>query len=174
MTETVAVPHVSFRSRSFLLKFYFVLACITGTTITILELVALPLTWWAHSPQLGDVIGVIHGVGLYPLYVITCLVVAFGYRVSIPHMAAMALAGLLPFASPLVAIWTLHHLDKREAEKAAKAAAKAERIAKKKAAKKRAAAVDAAGTVAAVPGQAQQVEDVAATTEASSEALPSV
>jgi integral membrane protein len=170
MTETVAVPHVSFRSRSFLLKFYFVLACITGTTITILELVALPLTWWAHSPQLGDVIGVIHGVGLYPLYVITCLVVAFGYRVSIPHMAAMALAGLLPFASPLVAIWTLHHLDKREAEKAAKAAAKAERIAKKKAAKKRAAASAADG---AVPGQAQQVEDEA-TTEATSEALPSV
>ena len=134
MTETPAVPAVSFASRPLLLKFYVVLAWVTGTTITILELVALPLTWWAHSPQLGDVIGVIHGMGLYPLYVIVCLIVAFGYRVSIPHMAVMALAGLLPFASPAVAIWTLRHIDRREAEKAAKAAARAERTARKKAA----------------------------------------
>jgi len=156
MTETAAVPAVTFGSRPFLLKFYVVLAWITGTTITVLELVALPLTWWAHSPGLGDVIGLIHGMGLYPLYVITCLMVAFAYRVSIPHMAAMALAGLLPFASPAVAIWTLHHIDKREAEKAAESAAKAERIAKKKAARKAA----AAGTL---PAQAQE----------ESEALPS-
>ena len=156
MTETAAVPAVAFGSRPFLLKFYLVLAFITGTTITILELIALPLTWWAHSPQLGDVIGVIHGVGLYPLYVITCLVVAFGYRVSIWHMAVMALAGLLPFASPLVALWTLRHIDRREAEKAAKTAAKAERIARKKAAKKAAAGAN-------LPAQAQE----------ESEALPS-
>jgi integral membrane protein len=125
MTETPAVPAVPFATRPLLLKAYVVLAWITGTTITVLELVALPLTWWAHSPQLGNVIGVIHGMGLYPLYVILCLVVAFGYRVSIPHMAIMALAGLLPFASPLVARWTLRHIDRREAEKAAKAAARA-------------------------------------------------
>ena len=135
MTETPAVPAVQFSTRPLLLKAYIVLAWITGTTITILELVALPLTWWAHSPTLGNVIGVIHGMGLYPLYVILCLVVAFAYRVSIPHMAVMALAGLLPFASPLVAHWTLKHIDKREAEKAAKAAARAEKLARKKAAK---------------------------------------
>jgi integral membrane protein len=125
MTASPEVPAVPFASRPMLLKFYLVLAWITGTTITILELVALPLTWWAHSPQLGEIIGVIHGVGLYPLYVITCLVVAFRYRVSIPHMAIMALAGLLPFASPTVAHWTLGHIDKRAAEKAAKEAARA-------------------------------------------------
>ena len=83
MTEMPAVPAVAFKTRPLLLRAYVVLAWITGTTITVLELVALPLTWWAHSPQLGDIIGVIHGVGLYPLYVITCLVVAFAYRVSI-------------------------------------------------------------------------------------------
>ena len=170
-TTTVAPPAVTFGSRPFLLKFYVVLAWITGTTITILELVALPLTWWAHSPQLGDVIGVIHGMGLYPLYVVVCLVVAFAYRVSIPHMAAMALAGLLPFASPAVAIWTLHHIDKREAEKAATAAAKAERIAKKKAAKRAAAAVGAAAD--AVPGQAGQAAGDRIQDEVASEALPS-
>jgi integral membrane protein len=149
MTETTAVvPAVAFRSRPLLLKFYLVLAFITGTTITILELVAVPLSWWAHSPELGKIIGVIHGVGLYPLYVIVCLIVAFANRVSIPHMAAMALAGLLPFASPLVAIWTLRHIDKRNAEKAAKEAAKAERIAKKRAAKKAATAKSAAETEA--------------------------
>ena len=149
MTETTAVPAVPFGSRPLLLKIYLVLSFITGTTITILELVALPLTWWAHSPQLGEIIGVIHGVGLYPLYVITCLVVAFANRVSIPHMAAMALAGLLPFASPLIALWTLKHIDKREAEKAAQEAAKAERIAKKRAAKKAAGAESAKATEAA-------------------------
>ena len=133
MTASPEVPKVPFASRPPLLKFYFVLACITGTTITILELIALPLTWWAHSPQLGDIIGVIHGMGLYPLYVITCLIVAFRYRVSIPHILAMAAAGLLPFASPLVAIWTLRHNDKREAEEAAKAAQAAARAARKKA-----------------------------------------
>ena len=125
MTDSPEVPAVAFAGRPLLLKFYLVLAWITGTTITILELVALPLTWWAHSPGLGDVIGVIHGMGLYPLYVVTCLVVAFRFRVSIPHMAMMALAGLLPFASPAVAHWTLKHIDRREAEKAAKAAARA-------------------------------------------------
>ena len=125
MTASPEVPAVPFASRPLLLRFYLVLAWITGTTITILELVALPLTWWAHSPQLGEIIGVIHGVGLYPLYVITCLVVAFRYRVSIPHMAVMALAGLLPCASPIVARWTLRHIDKRAAEKAAKEAARA-------------------------------------------------
>jgi integral membrane protein len=148
MTETPTVPAVSFASRPLLLKVYLVLAWITGTTITILELVALPLTWWAHSPGLGDIIGVIHGVGLYPLYVVVCLIVAFGYRVSIPHMALMALAGLLPFASPAVAIWTLKHIDRREAEKAAKAAARAERVGRKK-------------KSAAVPGQAKAAKPAA-------------
>jgi hypothetical protein len=47
-------------------------------------------------------------------------------------MAVMALAGLLPFASPAVALWTLKHIDRREAEKAAKAAARSERTARKK------------------------------------------
>jgi integral membrane protein len=149
MTETTAVPAVPFGSRPLLLKIYLVLSFITGTTITILELVAVPLSWWAHSPELGKIIGVIHGVGLYPLYVIVCLIVAFAYRVSIPHMAAMALAGLLPFASPLIALWTLKHIDKREAEKAAQEAAKAERIAKKRAAKKAAGAESAKATEAA-------------------------
>ncbi|MBR7825294.1 DUF3817 domain-containing protein [Actinospica sp. MGRD01-02] len=135
MTETPEVPHVAFGSRPLLLKVYVVLAWITGTAITILELVALPLKWWANSPALGNGLGVVHGMGLYPLYVVVCLVVAFGYRVSIPHMAVMALAGLLPFASPLVAHWTLKHIDAREAEKAAKAAAKADRAARKKAAR---------------------------------------
>jgi integral membrane protein len=134
MTETPEVPPVAFGSRPLLLKAYVVLAWITGTAITVLELVALPLSWWAHSPGLGSALGVVHGMGLYPLYVIVCLIVAFAYRVSIPHMAVMALAGLLPFASPIVAYWTIKHIDKREVEKAAKAAARAERVARKKAA----------------------------------------
>lgn len=135
MTEASSpvVPTVSFGTRPLLLKAYVVLAWITGTAITILELVALPLKWWAHSPALGNGLGIVHGMGLYPVYVILCLVVAFAYRVSIPHMAVMALAGLLPFASPLVAHWTLKHIDKREAEKAAKAAVRAEKLARKKA-----------------------------------------
>ena len=144
MTETTAdTPTVAFSTRPPLLKAYVVLAWITGTAITILELVALPLKWWANSPGLGNGLGVVHGMGLYPLYVVVCLVVAFRYRVSIPHMAVMALAGLLPFASPLVAHWTLRHIDKRDAEQAAKDAAKAERIARKKAAKAQQAAAAA-------------------------------
>ncbi len=138
MTETApsAPPRVAFASRPLLLKVYLVLAWITGTAITVLELVALPLKWWAHSPGLGNGLGVVHGMGLYPLYVIVCLVVAFGYRVSIPHMAVMALAGLLPFASPIVALWTLRHIDRREAEKAAKAEARAQAKAAKRAARR--------------------------------------
>jgi integral membrane protein len=133
MTDTApsAPPRVAFASRSPLLKAYVVLAWITGTAITILELVALPLKWWAHSPGLGNGLGLVHGMGLYPLYVVLCLVTAFRYRVSIPHMAVMALAGLLPFASPAVAHWTLRHIDRREAEKAAKAAARATAKAKR-------------------------------------------
>jgi integral membrane protein len=137
-----APPRVAFASRPLLIKAYVVLAWITGTAITVLELVALPLKWWAHSPGLGNGLGLVHGMGLYPLYVVVCLVVAFRYRVSIPHMAVMALAGLLPFASPAVAHWTLRHIDKRDAEKAAKAAARARTKAGKRAGR------------ATIPGQA--------------------
>lgn len=159
MTETPAVPAVPFSSRPLLLKVYVVLAWITGTAITVLELVALPLSWWAHSHGLGNILGVVHGMGLYPLYVIVCLIVAFGYRVSIPHMAVMALAGLLPFASPAVAHWTLRHIDAHEAEKAAKAAARAERAARKRA--------------AGVPKRAVAEQAAAARESGQGDALPS-
>ncbi|MGH6654341.1 MAG: DUF3817 domain-containing protein [Actinocrinis sp.] len=107
--------------RSPLVTAYVVFAWATGVAMVLLVFVGMPLQYWANSGEVDKLVGVVHGVGLYPIYVILCIATAFVYRLSIPHMALMALAGLIPGLSPYVARRTVKHIDERLAAKAAAA-----------------------------------------------------
>jgi integral membrane protein len=119
--------------RPLLVKAYVVFAWATGIMATILFFVGIPLQYLAHEGQVDKIVGVIHGVGLYPAYVVLSIAMAFRYRLSIPHMALMALAGLIPGLSVYVSIRTLKHIDVKEAEKANKKKKKLPAQAKKSA-----------------------------------------
>jgi len=119
--------------RPLLVKAYVVFAWATGIMATILFFVGIPLQYLAHEGQVDKIVGVIHGVGLYPAYVVLSIAMAFRYRLSIPHMALMALAGLIPGLSVYVSIRTLKHIDIKEAEKANKKKKKVPAQAKKSA-----------------------------------------
>jgi integral membrane protein len=89
--------------------------------MAILVFVGMPLKYWAADGGLDKIVGLVHGMGLYPAYVILSIAVAFVYRLSIPHMALMALAGLVPGLSPYVAHRTLKHLDAKQSPRPAAA-----------------------------------------------------
>jgi len=101
--------------RSPLVTAYVAFAWATGVMMVVLVFVGMPLKYWAHSGEVDKIVGMVHGMGLYPIYVILSIATAFVYRLSIPHMALMALAGLVPGLSPYVARRTLKHIDARQA-----------------------------------------------------------
>jgi integral membrane protein len=107
--------------RSPLVTAYVVFAWATGIMMTILVFIGMPLKYWANQPELDKVAGMIHGMALYPPYVILSIATAFVFRLSIPHMALMALAGLIPGLSPYVARRTVRHIDAKQAAAAAQA-----------------------------------------------------
>lgn len=101
--------------RSPLVNAYVAFAWATGVAMVVLVFVAVPLKYWGHSDELDKIVGMTHGMGLYPIYVILSIATAYVYRLSIPHMALMALAGLVPGLSPYVAGRTLKHIDAKQA-----------------------------------------------------------
>jgi integral membrane protein len=103
---------------------YVVFAWISGILSAILYLVWIPLHSWTYAAQIDKIVGITHGMGTYPAYVLLSIVVAFRYRLSIPHMALMALAGLVPGLSVYVSMRTVKHIDAKVEAKAAKAAQK--------------------------------------------------
>jgi integral membrane protein len=106
-----ATPHTK---RSPLINAYVVFAWATGVAMVILVFVGVPLKYGADSGGVDKVVGLVHGVFLYPIYVILSIATAFVHRLSIPHMALMALAGLIPGLSPYVARRTLKHIDAKQ------------------------------------------------------------
>lgn len=103
--------------RSPLVNAYVIFAWATGVAMVILVFVGVPLKYGADSGGVDKVVGLVHGVFLYPIYVILSIATAFVYRLSIPHMALMALAGLIPGLSPYVAQRTLKHIDAKQLAK---------------------------------------------------------
>jgi len=101
--------------RSPLVNAYVVFAWATGVAMVVLVFIGVPLKYWADAGGVDKVVGLVHGVFLYPIYVILSIATAFVHRLSIPHMALMALAGLIPGLSPYVAKRTLSHIDAKQA-----------------------------------------------------------
>lgn len=86
---------------------YRVMAYVTGVALLALFAVAIPLTA-AHHPGFGKVLGVAHGVVLYPLYLITIVQLAFHTRLRWWWVVLMALAGVVPVLSFVME----HHVTK--------------------------------------------------------------
>jgi integral membrane protein len=75
---------------------YRIMSFVTGTALILLFAVAIPLTV-DHHPLFGKVLGVGHGVFLYPLYLLTVIQLALLTRLRWWWWLLMALAGFIPF-----------------------------------------------------------------------------
>ena len=75
---------------------YRIMSFVTGTALILLFVVAIPLTL-DHHPLFGKVLGVGHGVLLYPLYLLTVIQLAFLTRLRWWWWLFMAMAGFIPF-----------------------------------------------------------------------------
>lgn len=76
---------------------YRVMSYVAGVMLIVLFFVAVPLHYLADQPLLSDVLGVVHGIVTFPLY----LVVAFDlYRRAgwpLSRMVLIVAAGVIPF-----------------------------------------------------------------------------
>ncbi len=79
------------------------MAFITGTTLLILTVVfilhkTLSDSAWtsSHLDILDRIVGLAHGVVLYPIYLITCVALARLARLTLWSLIAMLLAGFVP------------------------------------------------------------------------------
>jgi integral membrane protein len=74
---------------------YRVMAYIVGTGLMILVFIGVPLQVWGHHPVVVEIVGQIHGI-MYIVYLIAAFDLARRARFTLPQMAAMIGAGLLP------------------------------------------------------------------------------
>ena len=79
---------------------YRLMSFVTGTTLltlfVTLLLHAVDQSLWEHLRWFVKVVGVGHGVLLYPLYMVTCFQVVLKYRLNVGLLALMFLAGFVP------------------------------------------------------------------------------
>jgi integral membrane protein len=80
---------------------YRIMSFITGTTLLILCCTLLlhqtDLSAWKHIKDFVDVVGISHGVILYPIYLVMSFQVALKARLHVGYVAMMLLAGFVPF-----------------------------------------------------------------------------
>ena len=79
---------------------YRIMSFVTGTTLLILcvflFLHLVDLTLWQHLKIVVDIVGIGHGVVLYPIYLILCFHVALKYRLNLGYLLLMLLSGFVP------------------------------------------------------------------------------
>lgn len=78
---------------------YRVVAWIVGVLLIVLFCIGLPLQYLAGIRAVDAIVGVIHGVFFYPLYLILTLDLARRVRMSPVRTALTMLAGTIPFVS---------------------------------------------------------------------------
>ncbi len=81
-------------------RWYRTMSFVTGTTLLVLTVIVI-LRFVAHSLYLhlhlvDRVVGVGHGVILYPIYLVTCFTLMLRARLGIGTLVAMLLAGFVP------------------------------------------------------------------------------
>jgi integral membrane protein len=73
---------------------------ITGTTLIILFctlfLHTIDLKAWDHIHLFVDVVGIGHGIVLYPIYMIMCFNLVMRFRLPVFYIAIMLFAGFVP------------------------------------------------------------------------------
>lgn len=79
---------------------YRLMSYVTGTTLIILCLFLIlhtvDLTLWKHLKVAVTVVGIGHGVVLYPIYMVWCFQFALKARLHVGYVVLMLLAGFVP------------------------------------------------------------------------------
>jgi integral membrane protein len=79
---------------------YRVMSFVTGTTLLILFVTlfvhAVDLTLWKHMYWFVKIVGVGHGVVLYPIYMIMCFNLVMKFRLNALYLGVMLFAGFVP------------------------------------------------------------------------------
>ncbi len=79
---------------------YRVMSFVTGTTLLILFVTlflhTVDLSLWKSMYWFVKVVGIGHGVVLYPIYMITCFNLVVRYRLNVGYLALMLFAGFVP------------------------------------------------------------------------------
>lgn len=93
-----------------LLMTFRVLAWLTGVALLVLVFVAMPLKYVGDDPALSDRLGVLHGMLLYPAYVIVAFIVGYQARWTLTRTVLVILAGTVPFMSFVAERSVLHQV----------------------------------------------------------------
>ena len=92
---------------------YRLMSFVTGTTLIILCVFLLlhgvDLTLWKHLKVIVTIVGIGHGVVLYPIYMVLCFQFALKARLHIGFVALMLLAGFVPG----LAFYMEHKMERR-------------------------------------------------------------
>ena len=79
---------------------YRFMSFVTGTTLIVLTIFLIlhgvDVTLWRHLKILVTIVGIGHGVVLYPIYMVMCFQFALKARLHIGFVALMLLAGFVP------------------------------------------------------------------------------
>lgn len=73
---------------------------VTGTTLLILFVTlflhTVDFTFWKHIKIFVDVVGIGHGIVLYPLYMIMCFNMVLKFHLNLALLLLMLFAGFVP------------------------------------------------------------------------------
>ena len=79
---------------------YRLMSFITGTTLLVLFVTLLlhtvDLSLWEHMKWFVEIVGVGHGVVLYPIYMIMCFQMVLKFRLNVLLLGLMFFAGFVP------------------------------------------------------------------------------
>lgn len=76
---------------------YRVMAYIAGPILLVLFFVAVPLNYLADVPVVSDVLGVVHGMIIFPLYLVACFDLYRRAGWPLGRMVLLVAAGIVPF-----------------------------------------------------------------------------
>jgi integral membrane protein len=116
---TVAGGVLDFNSVDGALLRYRIVALIVSVLLIVLFGVGLPLQYAAGSGGVDAVVGVIHGVFFYPLYIILTFDLTRRMRMSPIQLVLTVLAGTVPIASFYAERYTTQYMRERQAALAA-------------------------------------------------------
>jgi integral membrane protein len=73
---------------------------VTGTTLLVLFVTlfihSVDLTLWKHMDWFVKIVGIGHGVVLYPIYMIMCFNLVMKFRLNALYLGVMLFAGFVP------------------------------------------------------------------------------
>jgi integral membrane protein len=96
------------------LRRYKFMAYVTGTTLLILFVTLALKQWapafWHHIHWFVALVGVGHGVVLYPIYMVTCFNLILKARIKPIYFVLMLLAGFVPFLAFVMERYTEKNL----------------------------------------------------------------